>query len=176
MLEKQGVKRIILTDDLKEKPFETGEVFYLYAHKAVLMAVEWFKVSKPINLYVKQKKINQKTEFIISNLIYDVGRIGILTDDYSVGGNLADKILCEYGAYAEIFDYDYMPDDGVIIMPDEAEIYVYKWKLENFTADINSHGYNVNSIELYLAENSNFEEILIKDCRCGKNKLTLSVK
>ena len=66
-----------------------------------------------------------------------------------------------------------MPDDGVIVMPDEAEIYAGKWKLENFTAQINCFGYNVNSIELYKVKNGDFEEMLIKDCRCGKNKLTL---
>lgn len=176
MLKKQGVKRIILTDGIKEKPYDIGEDFYLFAHKAVLMAVRRFNIAKPVNLYVKQKRADTKTEFIIKSLIYDAGRIGILTDDYSEGERIADKIMLEYGAYTEIFDYDYIPDDGVIVLPDEAEMYVIKWKLENFTADINCHGYNINSIELYKAKYDDFEEILIKDCQCGKNKLTLSVK
>ena len=176
MLEKQGVKRIITADELKEKPFDAGEVFYLYAHKAAIMAVEWFKISKPVNLYVKQKSVDDKAEVIIGNLIYDAGKIGILTEDYSKGEELAGKILREYGAYTRVYSYDYMPDDGVIVIPDAAEIYVFKWKLENFTADIDCHGYNVNSIELFQAKNGNFDEILIKDCQCGKNKLTLAEK
>ncbi len=176
MLKKQGVKRIILVNELKEKPFEIGDVFYLFAEKTVILTVRRFDLPRPINLYVKQKSADIKTEFIISSLIYDAGRIGILTDDSYGGEQIAEKIMTEYGAYAEVFPYDYLPTDGVTVMPDEAEIYVGKWKLENFTTEINCYGYNINSIEFYKVKYGNFEEMLIKDCQCGKNKLTLSVK
>ena len=176
MLKKQGVKRIILANELKGEAFEMGEVFYLFAHKAVLLTIERFNILKPINLYVKQKRADIKTEFIINSLIYDAGRIGILTDDYYEGKRLAEKIMSEYGAYAEVFPYDYLPNDGVTVSPDEAEIYAGKWKLENFTAEINCYGYNINSIELYEVKYGNFQEMLIKDCQCGKNKLTLLAK
>lgn len=177
VLRRNGVKMIVLTNEIKERPFEIADVFFRFAPYVVRLVAKRFGIEFPVNLYVKQKTPNKRTEFIIRKMIYDTAGIGIVSDNFNVSREIAERIMGEFGAYTEIYGYETNPCDGITVFPVSGEIMVFgKWKLDNFTVEIETYGYNVDSVELYQARDGDFDKIVIKDCRCGKNKLTLERK
>ncbi len=177
ILRRNETEKILIANELKDCPFGIADVFFRFAPCVVRLVAERFKVDFPVNLYIKQKTPDKRTEFIIRKMIYDTAGIGIVSDNFAVSREIAERIMAEFGAYTEIYGYETNPSDGITVFPDSGEIMVLgKWKLENFTAEIETYGYGVDSIELYQARNNDFDKIVIKDCQCGKNKLTLERK
>jgi len=51
-----------------------------------------------------------------------------------------------------------------------------KWKTEDFVISEETRGYNIDGAELHQIKYGNFDKIQIKECKCGKKKLTLIEK
>ena len=88
---------------------------------------------------------------------------------------MQQKIMEEFGAVVEIVPYSFYPKEGITVNLDKNEICILgKWTLGNFEVETENFGYDIDSLELFSLQNKNFEGAVIKSCRCGKNKLTLS--
>ena len=178
MLEAVGVKRILLTEDLKallkEPKFNFCDWFYRVSHKIVLWAAERFRIEYPIKLAIRQENPDFCGFYTAQKLIYDCSDLVLLTDKTQKGNKFCDKIMAEYGAATEILPYNALFGQGITVDLDRCEIRVLgKYVLNDFETADNTFGYNVSPVELCIARNGDYGDIEIKSCLCGKNKLTL---
>ena len=104
-LKNNGAEKVIVVDGLRGRCFDEKEIFYQYAASAALASAKYFDIEPPLKLYVRQKYPDKKLLFVIKQLIYDAGEIGILTDEPSLGDEVAETIMSEFGAFAEIYPY-----------------------------------------------------------------------
>lgn len=177
LLNSEGVNQIMISHELRDEPFDKSSVFYMYAADTLKMAAEYFDISLPLNLYVKQKSPDGRMLSIIRELAYDAKKIGVITDDGSKAEIIEKSVMNEFGEYAEKFLYSYIPDDGIMIDVDEASFLVSgKWKLERFSANVYLGEYGVDSTEFCYLKYGVFDKIKVNICQCGKNKLTLMEK
>ncbi|MBE7012269.1 MAG: hypothetical protein E7415_06310 [Ruminococcaceae bacterium] len=176
LLLKNGAEKIVLTRELKDYPYSINDVFFMFAHEVVVALNKYFKIQLPFKLYVKQKNPDERALFVAEKLIFDASEVGVLTDEKTVI-YIADRLLKEYGEYPKCFPYEYIPKDGIMVNLDESSILVDgKWKTEDFVISEETRGYNIDGAELHQIKYGNFDKIQIKECKCGKKKLTLIEK
>lgn len=154
--------------------YNLGDCFYKMSHKAIKGAMNRFEIKGHLCFAVRQSTPDEKALYAVEKMIFDCKSIKIFTDKAQRGSKISDIIMEEYGAAVHILPYNSVERDGITLDLDKNRLCVFgKWVLEDFQADINTYGYNVDTVELFMAWQKNFDEIIIKSCRCGKNKLTL---
>lgn len=177
-LEDCAVTEILLTNSLREAlnepKFDLKSCFFELAHKIVLWAAKKYKIKYPFNLALRQENPNFAGFYTVQKLIYDCGDFALLTDKIQKGSRFCEKILEEYGAAAEILPYNTVFYRGITVDLDKSEVCLLgKYVLNDFEAEEDTFGYEVDSLELSAKLNENFGNADIKSCMCGKNKLTL---
>ncbi len=174
-LKRLKADEIIYEKDLKDKPFDASLVFYKITPKAIRLLAKRFEMDVPFCLSVRQKNPDFNALYIIRELIYEAKTINILTDKTGKALKIQSKVMEEFGAVANCIPYDYVEYSGITVNLDKNEICIFgKWICKDFTVDIEDFGYNLDTLELFYLQNKNFEDIIIKSCVCGKNKLTLN--
>lgn len=169
--------KILYTKELSKwvkTPFDLGDCFYKMAPKAIKGAMHRFEIKEHLSLAIRQENPDEKALYAAEKMIFDCKSIKLFTDKNQKGRKVSDIVMDEYGAVMPIFPYNSALQDGITLDLDKNNLCIFgKWVLEDFEADINTYGYNIDTAELYRAQGKNFDEIIIKSCRCGKNKLTL---
>ena len=174
-LRRFGAEKIIYEKRLKETPFDPSQVFYKLAGKGTKILAERFETGIPFCLHIRQGNPDFKAFYLMRKLIYDAKKISILTDKNSRASKMQQKIMEEFGAEVEVLPYSFYPKEGITINLDKNEICIFgKWVLRDFEVEIEKCGFDIDSLELFSLQNKNFQDAVIKSCRCGKNKLTLS--
>ena len=176
-LRNAGADKIILTRELKKEPFDIAEIFYKLVPNAVRLISAYFEIEPLYTLCVRQKSPDFKAFSVLKSLIFDGDNIKVLTDKAHKGAVIRERIMEEFGAVTEIFPYNFVSENGITVNLDKNEVCVFgKWVLKDFTLDVETFGYDVDSVELFYQMGGDFDEIVIKGCVCGKNKLTLDRK
>lgn len=174
LLKKWGAEKIIYSAELQKNDFQLSEVFYRYAPNTVKQVAERFKIDAPFKLYIKEKTVDEKAEKVIKSLLYDFSRVAFLTGDFCGGRKTAESLIEEYGVFAELITGAEKTADGICVDLDSGEITVMgKWLLYDFFPEEQLFGYNINPLEMYEASGKDFFDLTAKECKCGKNKLTL---
>lgn len=170
-----GADKILYTKDLyKWSEDKSEELFFKIAPKAAEAAAVRFGLGEPYSLAIRQTTVDDGALHTIKRLIYKANSIMLLTDKSRRCQRICDGIMEEFGAAVQIFPYNYTHAEGITIDLDKDNICVFgKSVLYDFEVDENDYGYSIDKNLLFAARNRNFDEIVIKSCFCGKNKLTL---